>query len=315
MRQISDVTVIIPTRNRRDWLAQAIDSVLRQQDVAVEVVVVDESSDDGTAELIGSLTDNRVKLIRHDRPLGVARARNAGVAVATGSWVGFLDDDDLWAPTNARHQLDAAAAAAAGWVACAHVVVDAARRPLHVVDVPAPRELAPTLRRRCPIGSPSCVLVRAEVLRTVQGFDERFHVLADWDLWLRLSGTAPVACVHDALVAYTEHDGSMQVTAARRSLREYRVLRGKYRASRWGRSEVSSPEYLRWVASRMVVGGRSAEGAGVYIRSAFTSREWRDLVRAARAIPGDEARRARYRLTDSADLAIPWLERYQSPPR
>src|SRR5690349_9916448 len=97
-----EVTVVVPTRDRHARLAATLAGVLRQRDVDLEVVVVDEAS----SPPVGASADPRVRVLRHDEPQGVARARNAGLSAAQGAWVAFCDDDDLWGPEKLRRQLD-----------------------------------------------------------------------------------------------------------------------------------------------------------------------------------------------------------------
>jgi len=93
------VSVIIPTFNRADRIAGAIDSVLTQTHRDVEVIVIDDGSTDATAEIVGGRygEDPRVHLHRR-RNAGVAAARNTGLDRARGDVVAFLDSDDTWQP-------------------------------------------------------------------------------------------------------------------------------------------------------------------------------------------------------------------------
>src|ERR687896_831399 len=110
MRPAPDVTVVIPTRSRWDLLSTAaLPSALAQEDVEIEVIVVDDGSSDTTPDALAELADPRVRVLRHQRARGVARARNAGIAAARGEWIAFLDDDDLWSPRKLRLQLERAA--------------------------------------------------------------------------------------------------------------------------------------------------------------------------------------------------------------
>src|SRR6266487_2827744 len=104
----SQVSVVLPTRNRSSMLMQALSSALGQEDVRVEVIVIDEGSSDDTPERLERIEDERLSVLRHDPAKGVAPARNAAIARANGEWIAFLDDDDLWAPQNLRTQLAAA---------------------------------------------------------------------------------------------------------------------------------------------------------------------------------------------------------------
>src|ERR671935_95170 len=111
MASAPEVTVVVPTHSRWDLLSTAaLPASLGQEDVDLEVVVVDDGSTDATAESLARIDDPRLRVVRHDRPRGVAQARNAGIAAARGEWIALLDDDDLWAPWKLRAQLDAAAA-------------------------------------------------------------------------------------------------------------------------------------------------------------------------------------------------------------
>ena len=105
-RAQSMVSVIIPTHDRAPVITRAIDSVLAQEGVDLEVIVVDDGSIDGTREVIASryAGDARVIYLFQERA-GVAAARNAGLARARGELVAFLDSDDAWRPGKLALQL------------------------------------------------------------------------------------------------------------------------------------------------------------------------------------------------------------------
>src|SRR4029078_7896567 len=111
------------------------------------VVVVDDGSTDGTAASIETLGDHRGRVVQRQTPRGPAAARNAGAASARADWIAFLDDDDLWSPRKLRAQLDAAAAASAGWAYAAAVVVDEANSVVAAPPVADPDGLAEQMRR------------------------------------------------------------------------------------------------------------------------------------------------------------------------
>jgi glycosyltransferase involved in cell wall biosynthesis len=122
-----DVTVVIPCYRGRRFIADAVASVLSQEGGSVEVVVVDDGSDDGSAAAVEAIADDRVRLLKHDRNRGIAAARNTGLQAARADLIAFLDQDDLWLRGRLARQLEAFAADRAGDVAlvfCAMVVVD-----------------------------------------------------------------------------------------------------------------------------------------------------------------------------------------------
>jgi glycosyltransferase involved in cell wall biosynthesis len=212
---VTSTTVVIPTRNRRRMLLASLGSVLAQRDVELDVVVVDEGSDDGTADAVRDLDDPRVRVLRHETAKGLPAARNAGLAVVTGEWIAFCDDDDLWAPDKLALQLDAARRAGAVWSCTGAVEVDPA---LHVVGWARCPETVGTaeLRRRnvVPAGG-SGVLARTDVVRALGGFDEALRAAEDWDLWLRLAAVGDAAIVDLPLVGYRVWPGSMSRDLAR----------------------------------------------------------------------------------------------------
>src|SRR2546423_14232984 len=102
------VSVVVPTHNRSRMLIQTLDSVCRQRDVEVEIVVVNDGSIDETLDAIARLGDARIRVLDESPPAGVSAARNRGIQSAAGDWIAFLDDDDLWSPDKLRNQLAAA---------------------------------------------------------------------------------------------------------------------------------------------------------------------------------------------------------------
>ena len=95
------VSVVLPTHDRAASLGAAVDSVLAQTHRAIELIVVDDGSADETPELLARYDDPRLVVLRQPRS-GVAAARNAGLARATGDVVAYLDSDNVWTPDTAR---------------------------------------------------------------------------------------------------------------------------------------------------------------------------------------------------------------------
>ena len=92
------LSVVIPTRNRTQLVCEAIESALCQKNGQVEVIVVDDGSTDDTANVLTRSFGSRIHLLRMPRRRGVGAARNAGMRLASGELLAFLDDDDLWLP-------------------------------------------------------------------------------------------------------------------------------------------------------------------------------------------------------------------------
>jgi len=101
------VSVIIPTFNRAELVRRAVLSVLGQSYVNLEIVVVDDASTDSTGDVIQQIDDSRVRYLRLEKNCGPAGARNAGVNLASGDFVTFLDSDDSWSEQKTAIQLAA----------------------------------------------------------------------------------------------------------------------------------------------------------------------------------------------------------------
>jgi glycosyltransferase involved in cell wall biosynthesis len=255
------VTVVVPTHNRSRLLGLTLRSILWQREVDLEVVVVDDGSSDDPAAVVAGLGDGRVRLVRHDRPLGVSAARNRGIAEARGGWVGFCDDDDLWSPDKLARQLQAAAATGRTWVCTGHVNVTPTLRVVGGGPAPPAEEIVRLLpyRNIVPFGG-SAVIVRSDALARSGGFDGRLRNAADWELWLRLARHGPPAVVEEPLVAYRLHPGNASLDGAA-TLREVEIIEDGHgiRVSR-----AALHRYLGWWALRT---GRRGRALGHLLRA------------------------------------------------
>ena len=110
------VSIIIPTYNRKDLLLEALSSVFTQQYTDFEIIVVDHGSTDGTAAWVRETYGPRVRCLELPYCPLPACPRNAGIAAALGSYIAFLDSDDIWLPNKLALQVQALESAPqAGW--------------------------------------------------------------------------------------------------------------------------------------------------------------------------------------------------------
>lgn len=225
-----DVTVVIPTRNRVGFLSEAVESIRRQSLSTWQVVVVDDASDDGSAaqaqHLVGD--DPRMRLLALEQHVERGRARNLGLAAATGRFVLFLDDDDRLLP-RALEQLVAALDRQPD-----ATVAIGARRAFdnrgQVRRAPHPR-----LRVRASLVSelllgwltawvavPGQFLIRTELLRAIGGWNETMVVAEDQELLLRLTLCRPAVLVPQAVLEYRLHDAQWRPADVREQEEQFR---------------------------------------------------------------------------------------------
>jgi glycosyltransferase involved in cell wall biosynthesis len=253
---MTDVSVVVPTRNRSELLAMTLCSVLRQRDVDIEVLVVDEASTDDTRAMLAALADPRVRTLHHEVPQGVSTARNHGAAEARAEWVAFTDDDDVWAPDKLARQLRAADAAGRGWAYAGSVNIAGGLRVVHGVPPLPPEQVAAALPRYNAVpGGGSNVVVRREILRQVGPFDVRLLNTEDWEMWIRLAKTGLPAWVRSPLVARRVHpaNSSLDIAEVVRGTRLIEQLHGT--TADWGRMHRWFAEsYLRTGQRRAALG-------------------------------------------------------------
>jgi glycosyltransferase involved in cell wall biosynthesis len=310
---VADATVVIPTHNRVSMLERALRAALGQQGVDHQVVVVDDGSSDGTAELLGELVrdEPRLTVIRHETPRGVARARNAGIARAEGAWTAFLDDDDLWSPRRLRAHLDAASSGTV-LVYGAYVALDASLRAIRVVVAPSPEELDRRLLRTNPVGGPSTFTARTAVLRELGGFDESLAALADWDLLIRARQQGRLARSSEPLVGYVEHGENMMLTQADRVGAEFERLAAKHRPLAAAQGlEFGDAWLLAWQAQLARRSGGRRRAAALYARRALRTGRPKDAAKAIAALIGEPALQAARRAGRLRVSRVGWLDAYR----
>jgi glycosyltransferase involved in cell wall biosynthesis len=288
-----------------------------------EVIVVDDGSTDETPERLAALDDHRVHVLRNETSAGVARARNAGIAAARGSWVSFLDDDDLWSPYKLRDQLSAAKAADAVFAYAAGAGLDAEHRFLFAVGQPDPTNVLDRLLRWNVIWCGcSNVIARTDVVRSLGGFDEELFQLADWDMWIRLALAGPAAATQDVLVGYVMHADSMLLTDRTDVFPEMGYLIAKHAdASRERGVDFDRALFSRWVARGQRRGGRRLLAARTYARGAVRYRDVGAMPRALGALVPEQVIEltrgalANERRSALRKLPVPepaWIARFRS---
>ena len=207
----SRVSAVITAYNSEAFIADAIRSVLNQNRVVDEIVVVDDGSTDTTRSVVAEFADQGIKYILQPNS-GAGAARNRGIRETSGEYIAFLDADDFWLKDKIRLQvryLDANrdAALVSGFSRWWNVDKDTIRTSGKVV-----KNLR-TLRREIlvhnVIGNPSMVMVRRSALEVAGLFDEKIRWGQDWDLWIRLIEKFEAAVLPEPLTVYRWHQDNL----------------------------------------------------------------------------------------------------------
>jgi glycosyltransferase involved in cell wall biosynthesis len=197
-------SVIIPTHNRQAFIGTTIQAFLNQTETDFELLIVDDGSTDNTAEVVKSVTDERIRYI----PIANSEravARNTGAAAARGRYVNFFDSDDLPKPNHlAEGRATIDSASNPPWAAVNYEILFRESKRTQ----PNPR-FKPSLREDILMGSTvhiNGVFVRRDVAQN-NPFDERPALIAaeDWELWLRLAARHPIAYSNQRTYYLVQH--------------------------------------------------------------------------------------------------------------
>jgi glycosyltransferase involved in cell wall biosynthesis len=202
------VSVVIPVFNGEQYLADAIQSVRDQTYQNFEVIVVDDGSTDGSAE-VAQRFGEAIRYV-HQANGGVCKARNTGIALAQGTYIAFLDQDDLWLPDKLATQvayLDSHPEVGAVYCQC-QVMGNAKFRSnlgKYMYSEPVKDNVVGIMRG--PYLLMTSTMFRSEVLRRIGGFDEAFIGAGyeDGDLTLRVIEVAQIAYIPQTLARYRVH--------------------------------------------------------------------------------------------------------------
>lgn len=279
---MSLISIVIPTRDRPNLFLETLQYVLRQREVELEVLVVDDGSNEPLSEMVPTARDRRVRVLRNDAAAGVSAARNRGLAEARGEWVAFLDDDDLWAPRKLIAQVTAAREGRLDWAYGGAVAINRHREIVAGGAPPSSEDAVRQLpyRNVIPAGA-SNVVARTSLLTRVGHFDTTLRHMADWDLWIRLAQQGPPAVVGEPLVAYRIHGANASLDVAKIPA-ELAVLDRRYAALRGGAPSDRAYVY-RWMAWNSLRAGRRWPAVEAYLRAAAAG-DPLSLLRAAAGI-------------------------------
>jgi D-aspartate ligase len=199
-----DVSVVIATYNRSRQVREAIDGVLAQSVPVREIIVVDDGSKDDTRAQLLAYGD-RIRPVFQANG-GASAARNRAMRMAQGSWIAFLDDDDVWLPEKIEQQWELVRKnPALGLVYCSDYAVDEQLRVLYPRN--AQEQNRGHLFERLLMKNfifTSCVIARRDAVEKAGYMQPEYKFAQDWDLWLKIAAEYPVDFVPAPLVLYRQ---------------------------------------------------------------------------------------------------------------
>lgn len=208
MFDMQNISVVIPTYNRSEFLKGAIESAIHQTHDDLEVVVVDDGSEEFYASEIVDKYPEHVRCVVHKENQGLSAARNTGIEHSEGEYVAFLDDDDRWHEAKLEEQVAALEADPnAGLATCRLASIDANGNLLRCDKDVVGGNISKSIYMQNLIGTPSRVVVRRSALPSERPFDEGLPTKQDWDFYIRLCQNWRVVGVESILCFRTRHGG------------------------------------------------------------------------------------------------------------
>jgi glycosyltransferase involved in cell wall biosynthesis len=250
--EVDLVSVLLPVFNGAATIRRAVDSVLGQTHAALELVVVDDGSTDGTREYLDALQDERVRVVRHRRNMGLVAALNTGLEACRGDLIARLDADDVAHPRRIERQ--------AGVfrndpdvVLCstAYDRVDEAGRALGT-------RVPPTTHAAMAIGlvsgnriNHSTVMFRKFAVWSAGGYDANWFPAEDYDLWLRLMQEGQFAGISSSEATSIATIDGISSTLASLQRRKATERAARYRAELLGGEPQSATDLTVRQVSRL----------------------------------------------------------------
>ena len=225
------VSAVIPTYNRANVVCEAVESVLQQTYLNVEVIVIDDGSTDDTQRQLKRY-GNRIRVATQANA-GPSAARNHGIALAQGDFIAFLDSDDLWLPTKLERQVALLQRGQESVPCClCNIAMQWHDGELGSFET---AWLYPSVEEGLWLNVDEMVatrfvlfnqgiVIRREVLKRIGGFNEGLRLLEDTDLALRLSLEGPWAFVREPLVVWRESQESLYQESRVESIRSKKPM-------------------------------------------------------------------------------------------
>jgi glycosyltransferase involved in cell wall biosynthesis len=214
------ISVLIPAYNAEKTIRRALDSVVIQNYSPLEIIVVNDASLDATRNVVASFGHPCLKLFDMPHNTGEGAPLNAGLRIAKGEFIAFLDADDEWLPGKLHKQIEFITAhPGMSFVSCGCLFMspNGKLKSIFGMDLPAKSdEVWRTLLAATHVAKP-CVMARRSKLDEVGEFSEKLAVASDQDMWIRLALVGEVGVVLEPLVKAHDTPNSLTKKYARRA--------------------------------------------------------------------------------------------------
>lgn len=286
------VSVIIPTYNREHLLIKSINNALEQTYENIEIVIIDDGSTDGTKAFMEAFHHPKVNYFYKTNG-GPSTARNEGIRRALGSYIAFLDSDDLWESTKLESQIKFLELnPSIGMVTTNYRFIDVSgntvKEPGMAFGYTTKNGfIHDIINISFPIATTSTFTVRKSVLEQVGAFDEQLGISEDLDLWVRIGLKFEVGYIDEVLVSVRLHDDHlMRQTPRYQVWRQSVYVLESHRKSileRVPKADIFFAKFYELAGDIALLGGFRSKAFGFYfnalIRNPYSLKKYKNMIK------------------------------------
>lgn len=205
------ITVLLSTYNGAKYISSAIASVLSQTEARLELIIINDASNDNTNRIAQELADNRVRIVHNETNIGLTKSLNRGLLLARGAYIARIDDDDRWIDTaKLARQMDFLKTHPEVHIlgTAAHLIAEDGQLLREINYPTTDYELRTHMLQRNQFIH-SSVLMRGSIMRKLGGYNEQLRRSQDYELWLRFGQQGKMANLPNSMVALRQRTGAI----------------------------------------------------------------------------------------------------------
>ncbi|SFJ09178.1 glycosyltransferase family 2 protein [Olleya namhaensis] len=200
------ITVLLPVYNVEKYIEEAIQSVLDQTFEDFEILVIDDCSTDNTLEIIETITDDRIKIIKKEANKGLIDSLNLGFSLAKGKYIARMDGDDVNELTRFEKQFNVLESNP-DVIACGSWIKFFGSNEKLIKHRETHSEIVAQMLVKCPM-SLGCCMLRTSAVKNIGFEDDKLHV-EDYDFWTRIAWDGRLYNIQEVLYHYRGHDNQV----------------------------------------------------------------------------------------------------------
>lgn len=217
------VSIVLPVYNAQDYINESIYSILNQTFTNFELIIIDDGSTDKSYEIINSFDDPRIKILKHERNLGLIKSLNEGIRLSSGELIARMDADDISQPKRLEKQVNFLKSNHNIGV-CSTWYEVMARKKYIKRDETDPEKVKSLLLYYCPLAHPT-VMFKKSIIEKVNYYSTDYPHAEDYELWIRLIEITNIANIPEVLFRYRPHDN--QVSNKFKSVQNNSIMRAQ----------------------------------------------------------------------------------------